>query len=205
MSTAPEHDARRVATRTRRTAETDVSVTLCLDGRGEIDVATGVPFYDHLLTALARHGGFDLTVRCDGDVEVDDHHSVEDVAIVLGQCLDDALGERRGIVRFAHAYVPLDEALVRAVVDLSGRPFAAVEIPWRRPTIGGMAMENVAHALQSLATSARLCLHVDVLRGDNDHHRAEAAFKATAVALRQAVAVRDTSANAQVPSTKETL
>jgi len=191
----------RRAERTRETAETTVQVALTLDGDGRADVRTGVPFYDHLLTALSRHSGIDLTVRCEGDLDVDDHHSVEDVAIVLGQCLDDALADRRGIVRFGSAYAPLDEALVRAVVDLSGRPFARVDLPWRRPVIGGMAMENVGHALTTLAGNARLCLHVDVLQGDNDHHRAEAAFKAVAVALRAAIAVRDD----RVPSTKEAL
>ncbi|MCK5944520.1 MAG: imidazoleglycerol-phosphate dehydratase HisB [Planctomycetes bacterium] len=191
----------RTAEAERRTAETSVQVSLSLDGDGRADVRTGVPFYDHLLTALARHAGFDLTIRCDGDLDVDDHHTVEDVAIVLGRCLDEALGDRRGVARFGSAYAPLDEALARAVVDLSGRPFAVVELPWRRDVIGGMAMENVAHALSTLAGNARLCLHLDVLRGDNDHHRCEAAFKALAVALRQAVAVRGD----RVPSTKEAL
>ena len=193
--------SRRLAERSRSTAETSVQITVDLDGTGTADVQTGVPFYDHLLTALSRHSGMDLTIRCEGDLEVDDHHTVEDVAIVLGQCLDDALGDRRGIARFGHAYAPLDEALVRAVVDLSGRPFAQVELPWRRPVIGGMAMENVGHALETLATNARMCLHVDVIRGDNDHHRSEAAFKALAVALRGATAVRGD----RLPSTKEAL
>lgn len=191
----------RIAERSRRTAETSVQVAVAIDGTGSIDVRTGVPFYDHLLAALGRHSGIDLTIRCEGDLDVDDHHTVEDVAIVLGQCVDDALGDRRGIARFGHAYAPLDEALVRAVVDLSGRPFAQVELPWRRPVIGGMAMENVGHALATFASNARLCLHVDVLRGDNDHHRSEAAFKALAVALRTAVEVRGD----RLPSTKETL
>lgn len=193
--------SRRLAERSRKTAETSVQATVDLDGTGTADVRTGVPFYDHLLTALSRHSGIDLTIRCEGDLEVDDHHTVEDVAIVLGQCLDEALGDRRGITRFGSAYAPLDEALVRAVVDLSGRPFAHVELPWRRPVIGGMAMENVGHALQTLATNAQMCLHVDVIRGDNDHHRSEAACKALAVALRAAVAIRGD----RLPSTKEAL
>ena len=191
----------RKASRTRKTGETDVACTLVLDGAGRAEVATGVPFFDHLLTALARHGGLDLTVRCRGDLEVDDHHSVEDVMLALGACLDDALGDRGGIARFGHAYAPLDEALVRAVVDLSGRPFAVVDLPWRRPAIGGLSLENVPHALATLATAGRLCLHVDCLRGDNDHHRAEAAFKAVALALRQAVSRRGDG----VPSTKGVL
>ena len=191
----------RRAARTRSTAETEVRVELDLDGNGQVEARTGVPFYDHLLAAFGRHSGLDLSVACEGDLAVDDHHSVEDVAIVLGACLDEALGDRRGIARFGSAYAPLDEALARAVVDLSGRPFAVVPWTWRRPQIGGMAMENVGHALQTHATSARMCLHLDLLRGDNDDHRSEAAFKALAVALRAAVRVRDD----QVPSTKEVL
>ncbi|MCA8965648.1 MAG: imidazoleglycerol-phosphate dehydratase HisB [Planctomycetes bacterium] len=192
---------RRTATLRRTTRETDVHCTLGLDGLGDATVDTGVPFLDHLLTALARHGGLDLQLRCAGDLHVDDHHSVEDCAIVLGQCVDAALGDRAGIRRFGHAYAPLDEALVRAVVDLSGRPFAVVDLPWRREAIGGLSLENVPHALATFATHARLCLHLDALRGDNDHHRAEAAFKALAVALRQAWA----RGGDGVPSTKGTL
>ncbi len=178
--------ADRTASLARTTRETDVRATLSLDGRGQALVATGVPFLDHLLTALARHAGFDLELRCTGDLAVDDHHSVEDCAIVLGQCLDAALGDRAGIRRFGHAYAPLDEALARAVVDLSGRPFAAILLPWRREAIGGLSLENLPHALATFATHARLCLHLDVLRGENDHHRAEAAVKALALALRSA-------------------
>lgn len=191
----------RTATLTRTTRETDVSCTLNLDGRGDCDVDTGVPFFDHLLTALAQHGGFDLQLRCQGDLHIDDHHSVEDCAIVLGECFDAALGDRAGIRRFGHAYAPLDEALVRAVVDLSGRPFAAIDLPWRREAIGGLSLENLPHALATFATKARLCLHLDALRGDNDHHRAEAACKALAVALRCACERR----GGTVPSTKGTL
>ena len=192
---------RRTATLTRTTRETDVSCTLHLDGRGDAKIDTGIPFFDHLLDALARHGGFDLELRCRGDLHVDDHHSVEDCAIVLGQCFDAALGDRRGVRRFAHAYAPLDEALVRAVVDLSGRAFAVVDLPWRRQTIGGLSLENLPHALQTFATHARLCLHLDAIRGDNDHHRAEAAIKALAVALREACERRGDA----VPSTKGVL
>lgn len=191
----------RSAERQRTTGETAVQCRLCLDGTGRAEVGTGVPFFDHLLTALARHASFDLELRCQGDLHVDDHHSVEDCAIVLGQCLDQALGDRAGIRRFGHAYAPLDEALARAVVDLSGRPFAVVELPWRREAIGGLSLENLPHALATFATHARLCLHVDVLRGDNDHHRAEAAVKAVAVALRSACERRGEG----VPSTKGVL
>jgi len=192
----------RSATVRRATAETDVTVELALDGSGKADVTTGIGFYDHLLTALARHARFDLVLRCRGDIDVDDHHTVEDCALVLGQALDQALGDRRGIRRFGFAFAPLDEALARAVVDLSGRPWAEVNIPIRRDQIGGLAGENVSHAVRSLATAARLCVHLDLERGENDHHKAEAAFKALALALREAVSV---SGFADVPSTKGTL
>jgi len=186
----------------RVTRETAVTVTLRLDGAGKIEANTGIGFLDHLLETLARHAGFDLTLACKGDLRVDDHHSAEDCALGLGEALDRALGERRGIVRFGSAFAPLDEALARAVVDLSGRPYSAIDLGLGRETIGGLACENVAHVLRSLAVAARLTLHVDVLRGENDHHRAEAAFKAVALALRQAVA---SSGNDDIPSTKGVL
>lgn len=186
----------------RRTAETTVIVELHLDGSGHADVRTGIGFLDHLLTALARHARFDVTLRCDGDLHVDDHHSAEDAALALGQALDRALGDRRGIARFGWALAPLDEALARVAVDLSGRPFADVNLGLTRGAIGTLSAENVPHALRSFATAARLTLHADVLKGDNDHHRAEATFKAVALALRQAVAP---SGFDDVPSTKETL
>ena len=185
----------------RKTGETEVTVTLVLDGSGRAEVATGIGFYDHMLTALAKHARFDLTLRCRGDLEIDDHHTAEDCALALGQALDAALGERRGIRRFGHAYAPLDEALARAVVDLSGRPWPAIELGLRRERLGDIACENLVHALQSLAMASRANLHVKVLEGDNDHHRVEAAFKATALALRMAVA-RDGD---DVPSTKGVL
>lgn len=193
---------KRTATVHRVTAETDVKVTLDLDGQGAATIDTGIGFLDHLLTGLARHARLDLELRCSGDLEVDDHHTAEDCALTLGQALDEALGERRGIARFGSAYAPLDEALCRAVVDLSGRPFAAVELDLRREAIGAIACENIPHVLRSLATASRACLHVTVLAGENDHHMAEAAFKALALALRQAVAVEGTDA---VPSTKGVL
>lgn len=186
----------------RATAETTVTAELSLDGTGRADVATGIGFLDHLLTALVRHARFDLTLRADGDLHVDDHHTAEDVGIVLGTALDRALGDRRGVRRFEHAYAPLDEALARVVVDLSGRPFADVSLGLTREAIGGLACENVGHVLASLAVAARLTLHADVLKGANDHHRAEAAFKAAALALRQAVA---RSGFDDVPSTKDAL
>ena len=186
----------------RKTAETDVAVTLELDGHGTAVVETGVGFLDHLLTALARHARFDLRLTCRGDLHVDDHHTAEDCALGLGAALDRALGDRRGIARFGSAHAPLDEALARAVVDLSGRPLALVDLGLARGAmLGSLATENVGHVLRSLATAARATVHVDVLRGENDHHRAEAAFKAVALALRQAVA-RDGD---DVPSTKGVL
>jgi imidazoleglycerol-phosphate dehydratase len=186
----------------RKTSETEIECTLNLDGEGRTRIATGIGFLDHLLTALACHARFDLDLTCRGDLHIDDHHSAEDCALTLGAAIDQSLGERRGIRRFGSAHAPLDEALARAVVDLSGRPFASVSLGLQRDAIGGLSCENVAHVLSSLATAARLTLHVDVLRGENDHHRAEAAFKAMALALRDAV-TRD--GPDRVPSTKGAL
>ena len=194
--------SKRTAVVERRTAETNIELRLVLDGKGEADVSTGLGFLDHMLTALARHGRFDLLLRCDGDLEVDDHHTVEDCALALGEALDDALGERRGIARFGHAYAPLDEALARVVIDLSGRPAPVVDLSLRRDQIGQVACENLHHFFVSLANRARASIHVDVLRGDNDHHRVEAAFKALALALRRAVAQDGSD---EVPSTKGVL
>lgn len=191
----------RTASIDRKTGETEISLTLDLDGEGQAEVATGIPFYDHMLHAFAKHGRFDLELRCDGDLEVDDHHTVEDCALVLGEAFDDALGERRGIQRFAHAYAPLDEALARVVVDLSGRPYAVVDMGLQRESLGGLSCENIPHVFKSFATRARGAVHVDVLRGDNDHHRAEAAFKAFALAMRKAVKIEGD----EVPSTKGVL
>jgi imidazoleglycerol-phosphate dehydratase len=186
----------------RETLETRFAVELALDGSGQSEVACGIGFLDHMLGALARHARFDLKLSCKGDLEIDDHHTVEDCALALGQALDQALGQRRGIARFGSAFAPLDEALARAVVDLSGRPCAVVELGLEREALGQLACENVPHFFTSLATTGRMALHLDVLRGGNDHHRAEAAFKATALALRQAVRVEGPD---QVPSTKGVL
>ena len=191
--------ARRVSLE-RKTAETEIGLTLDLDGAGRSEVSTGLGFLDHMLTALAKHGRFDLDLDCTGDLEVDDHHTVEDCALILGRAFDEALGERRGIRRFAHAYAPLDEALARVVVDLSGRPCPVVEMGFRRERVGDVATENLVHFFRSLAVTGRMALHVDVLRGENDHHRAEAAFKA--LALRGAVAKEG---HDDVPSTKGSL
>ena len=193
--------ARRAAV-SRKTLETAIEVELALDGTGRAEVATGIGFFDHMLGALARHARFDLTLKCRGDLEIDDHHTVEDCGLALGQALDQGLGERRGIARFGSAYAPLDEALARAVVDLSGRPYAVVELGLAREMLGTLACENITHFFASLATAGRMALHVDVLRGANDHHRAEAAFKATALALRHAVRLDGPN---QVPSTKGVL
>jgi len=187
----------------RKTGETDVRVRLNLDGSGESEARTGLGFLDHLLSALARHARIDLRVACVGDLHVDDHHTVEDVALAIGSAIGEALGEKRGITRFGSAYAPLDEALARAVVDLSGRPHATVELDLRRDMIGDVASENVTHFFVSLAMAGKLTLHVDALRGANDHHKAEAAMKAMALALRRAVA-RDATIDA-VPSTKGVL
>jgi len=192
----------RTASVTRATLETKVAVKLVLDGSGKSEVNSGIGFLDHMLGALAKHARFDLDLACTGDLAVDDHHTAEDCALALGQALDQALGERRGIARFGSAFAPLDEALARAVVDLSGRPCAVVDLGLTREALGDLACENVPHVFTSLATAGRMALHLDVLRGSNDHHRAEAAFKAVALALRQAVRSEGPD---QVPSTKGVL
>jgi imidazoleglycerol-phosphate dehydratase len=179
-------EGRRV-TVSRRTRETDITITLGLDGTGSAAVATGVGFYDHLLTSFAHHGLLDLEVRAVGDLEVDEHHTVEDVALVLGAALAEALGDRAGIARFGEASVPMDEALATAVVDVGGRPYAVVDLPFCGERIGALPTQLVEHALESFARTAGTTLHVRA-SGRNDHHLAEAAFKALARALRAAVA-----------------
>lgn len=170
----------------RETKETRVRVALDLDGTGRASVRSGIGFLDHLLTALALHAGWDLELECTGDLEVDDHHTAEDCALCLGQALSGALGSRSGLQRFGWALVPMDEALARAAVDLSGRPWPAVDLGLARERIGALASENVDHVIRSLAVAMGAAVHVDVLRGANDHHRAEAAFKALALAVGQA-------------------
>ena len=186
----------------RATKETQISCRLALDGTGEAKVDTGVGFLDHLIAALAFHSRFDLEIECRGDLKIDDHHTTEDCALVIGQALDQALGERKGVARFGWAYAPMDEALARAVVDLSGRPFHSIDLHLQRDFIGELSSEMAAHFLASLAIAGRLTLHVDVLRGANDHHRAEAAYKAAALALRMAVSMSGSDAS---PSTKGVL
>jgi imidazoleglycerol-phosphate dehydratase len=177
--------AERQATVQRRTRETDVTVRLVLDGSGATDVATGIGFYDHLLSSLGHHGLFDLEIRATGDLEIDEHHTVEDVALVLGSAFAQALGDRAGIRRFGDAAVPMDESLATAVVDVGGRPYAVVELPFRSERVGALPLQLIDHAIEAFARTAGATVN---LRGNgkNDHHLAEAAFKALGRALRQA-------------------
>jgi imidazoleglycerol-phosphate dehydratase len=193
-----ERTARR-ATITRTTRETDVSVTVDLDGTGLADVATGVGFYDHLLGSLAHHGLLDLTVRARGDLHVDDHHTVEDVALVLGAAIAEALGDRAGIERFGDATVPMDEAVATAILDVGGRPYAVIDLPFRGERAGELTLQLVEHALEAFSRTAGATLHVQGT-GRNDHHLAEAAFKALGRALRAATAPDPRRRG--VPSTK---
>jgi imidazoleglycerol-phosphate dehydratase len=196
----------RVAERRRSTRETEIEVRIDLDGSGEADLQTGIGFFDHMLDALARHGLFDLRVRCTGDLHIDAHHTVEDVGIVLGGAFDEALGDKRGISRYADATVPLDEAVVRAVVDISGRPFLhfQVETPANQPMIGDFDATLAGEFWRAFATEARITLHLDRVRGDNAHHIVEATFKAAARAL-DAATRPDPRRAASVPSTKGVL
>ena len=194
----------RTATLSRLTSETDISLTLDLDGSGRADIATGIGFLDHMLTALTRHGLFDLTVRAKGDLHIDFHHTTEDVGIVLGRAVAQALGDKRGITRFGHALVPMDEALAESVIDISGRPFLVWNVGFERPKIGEMDTELFEEFFRALATNAAITLHVTRRAGHNAHHVAEACFKATARALRAAVAIDPRAADA-IPSTKGAL
>lgn len=191
----------RTAEVVRQTGETEVRVRLELDGSGEVEISTGVPFLDHMLTLLARHGRVDLLARATGDTEVDDHHTTEDVGIVLGQALREALGDKRGIARYGWAYAPMDETLVRTALDLSGRPYCVYSVPVPTSKVGTFDTELVAHFFQSLAYSALLTLHVDLIRGENAHHIIEAAFKSFALALQAATRI----VHEDIPSTKGTL
>jgi imidazoleglycerol-phosphate dehydratase len=192
--------AARSSVRQRRTKETNITVRLALDGTGIADVASGLPFLDHLLRALALHARIDLEVRASGDLEVDAHHTVEDVALVLGEALSEALGDRSGLVRFGDATVPLDEARVLVALDCGGRAYAVVELPLVGPMIGSLPSTLVPHFLETFAARAGLTLHL-VGSGRDDHHLAEAAFKALARALREACAI-DPSLGERVASTK---
>jgi imidazoleglycerol-phosphate dehydratase len=184
----------------RETKESDVRIELTIDGTGQIEVDTGVPFYDHMLAQLGKHGGFDLLVRTKGDLEVDAHHTVEDTAIALGQAFRDALGDKAGIRRFGDALVPLDETLVQVAVDLSGRPYLVHEEPDLVELIGSYDTTLTKHIWESFIASAQICLHVRVLTGRNAHHVVEAQFKGVARALRDAVALDARVVG--IPSTK---
>ncbi len=188
----------------RQTNETDIRLTLNLDGTGKADIHTGIGFLDHMLHHVAVHGLFDLTLRAEGDLHVDEHHTVEDCALALGMAFDRALGDRKGIVRMGSAYVPMDEALAFVAVDLSGRPYAVVKARWHTPAVGGIAVSLFPHFLQSFAVTARANLHARVLYGADDHHQAEALFKALGRALDAATA-RDPRRAGSVPSTKGVL
>ena len=194
----------RTAEINRQTKETKVRVALNLDGSGKTSSETGVGFFDHMLDLLGRHGLMDLTVQAQGDLQVDAHHTVEDVGIVIGQCLEKALGDKRGIYRYGWASVPMDETLANVALDLSGRPAFVCNVQFTGPLIGTFPVELVEEFFKSIATNAKMNLHVNVPYGTNNHHIAEAIFKATAKALRQAVSI-DPRAGDQVPSTKGNL
>ncbi len=196
---APDFPPRRARVE-RATAETNVTVALTLDGAGRYDNRTGVGFLDHMLDLFAKHGGFDLEVRCEGDLHVDDHHTVEDVGITLGQAFAEALGDKAHVARYGHAYVPMDEALARAAVDLSGRFYLHFAAAFSRERVGDLSTEMVRHFFYAFAEQARCNLHVDLLHGENAHHQVEAVFKVVARALRLAVS-RD-AAHSRIPSTK---
>lgn len=195
---------KRQATIARATSETDIRLTLDLDGRGVAQVATGVGFFDHMLSALARHALLDLTVAAKGDLHIDDHHTVEDVGIVLGQALRQALGDKRGIRRFGQCLLPMDEALAEAAIDISGRPFLAWQVGFHRPKIGTFDTELVEEFFRAFAFNAGITLHVTLKAGSNAHHVAEACFKAVARALRMAVEP-DPRTLGEIPSTKGSL
>jgi imidazoleglycerol-phosphate dehydratase len=193
----------RRAERTRETRETRIAVAVDLDGSGSASIATGIGFFDHLLTSLAHHSLIDIDITAAGDLEVDEHHTVEDVALALGAAISDALGDRAGITRFGAARVPMDEALAQCALDLSGRPYAVTDLPFRGERVGTLPTQMIEHALASFAQAAGATLHLDA-RGRNDHHLAEAAFKALARALRMAVAI-DPRRAGTVASTKGSL
>jgi imidazoleglycerol-phosphate dehydratase len=195
--------ARRQGSVERKTRETDIRLRLDLDGEGKSRIATGIGFFDHMLTAFATHGRFDLDVRGKGDLHVDAHHSVEDVGIALGQALREALGDKKGIVRFGHAYVPLDEALSRCVIDLSGRPYLHYDVTFKARQIGAMPTELFEDFFWAMADHARLSIHLEAIRGRNAHHIAETLFKSASRALSMAVALDPRVKG--IPSTKGSL
>ena len=188
----------------RHTQETKIRVAINLDGTGKQDINTGVPFLDHMLDQIARHGLIDLEVHCDGDTHIDDHHSVEDVGITLGQAFAKAVGDKKGIVRYGHSYVPLDEALSRVVIDFSGRPGLYYNIPFTRALIGRFDVDLFQEFFQGFVNHAQVTLHIDNLRGTNTHHQIETVFKAFGRALRMALEV-DPRMEGRMPSTKGSL
>jgi len=194
----------RTATITRKTDETDIEISLNLDGSGKHDVATGVGFLDHMLTHIAVHGLFDLTVKATGDLHIDVHHTVEDVALALGSAFDGALGDRKGIVRMASFYAPMDETLAFVALDLSGRPYAVIDAEWGAAPVGQIPTSLFPHFFESFAVTSRCNLHARVLYGRDDHHKAEALFKALARALDAATRI-DPRRRGVIPSTKGTL
>ena len=194
----------RTATVSRRTAETSIDISLNLDGSGKFVTETGIGFLDHMLSHIAKHGVFDLEVRCQGDLWIDQHHTVEDIGIALGEALVQALGNKAGLVRAGSAYMPLDETLAMCAIDLSGRPYAKLDLKLLGREIGGMPPDLFGHFLESFAFAAKLNLHIRVLEGVNDHHQIEAAFKAMARALDAAVRV-DPRRGGDIPSTKGTI
>ena len=193
----------RTATVERKTKETQIELTINLDGQGKCDINTGVGFFDHMLTAVAVHGLFDLKIACQGDLHIDAHHTIEDVGIVLGKAIDEALADRKGIFRMGHAYVPMDESLGFVALDFSGRPYTIFDASWNTPAIGQMPTDLVQHFFESVAVHAKLTLHAKILHGRNDHHKAEALFKALGRAMRQAVTVDEQRQG--VASTKGTV
>ncbi len=195
MNTAPA----RQAELQRKTRETTIQIEVDLDGTGQAEIQTGLGFFDHMLTSFVRHSHLDLKLSCQGDLHIDDHHTIEDCGLALGGAIDQALGDRSGICRFGYAYAPLDESLVRAVLDLSGRGGGWIELPFRGRHLGVVATENLTHFFRSFAQALRGTMHVDAVRHENDHHLAEAAFKAAALALRQACQRDDST---EIPSTK---
>lgn len=194
----------RTASLSRSTRETEISVRIDLDGRGDADISTGVGFFDHMLTQIARHGLIDLEVRAKGDLHIDDHHTVEDVGIALGQCFRKALGDKAGITRYADVTLPLDEALSRVVVDISGRPYLVFRTAFHAAKIGSFDTQLVEEWFRAFTMQAGLTLHVETFYGSNDHHIAESCFKALARALRLAIAI-DPAQGGRVPSTKGVL
>lgn len=196
--------AERKATVERNTLETQVTVTVNLDGTGQTQFATGVPFLEHMLDQVARHGMVDLAVKAVGDLHIDDHHTVEDIGITLGQAFARAVGDKKGICRYGHAYVPLDEALSRVVIDFSGRPGLEYHIPFTRAAVGGFDVDLFMEFFQGFVNHAQVTLHIDNLRGVNSHHQAETVFKAFGRALRMALA-EDSRMTGVMPSTKGVL